>query len=64
MEAIKLYPDLDIFTDMLDRMRNEKITSREYIADICANILKNVAVFKDNELDMKEFKSFIEGALR
>lgn len=64
MEAIKLYPDLDIFTDMLDRMRNEKITSREYIADICRNILKNVAVFKDNELDMKEFKSFIEGALR
>lgn len=64
LEAIKEYPDLDIFTDMLDRMRNENLTSRGYIADICRNILKNVAVFKDNDESVKAFKSFIEGALR
>ena len=31
----------------------------DYIANTCLNILKNTAVFKDNDDSQKEFKEFI-----
>ncbi|HBX25592.1 MAG TPA: hypothetical protein DEF61_05040, partial [Firmicutes bacterium] len=62
-EAISLYPDLDIFSDMIEKMKKEHITSREYIADVCRNILRNVAVFKEDKKGQEAFIEFVKGAL-
>lgn len=63
------YEDLSIHKDMIDELimkngRNilsidAKNIINDYIANTCLNILKNTAVFKDNDDSQKAFKEFI-----
>ena len=47
-EAVSHYPDLDIFSDMIEKL-NQGMTTKQYLASVCRGILNNVAVFKKGE---------------
>ena len=47
-EAVSHYPDLDIFSDMIEKL-NQGMTTKQYLASVCRGILNNVAVFKKDE---------------
>lgn len=63
-DYLALYPDLAPFKSMIETMKAEKITSREYINRTCQSILKNVAVFKDDEQGQKGLHQFLKEALK
>lgn len=63
-EYLSLYPDLDIFTDMINEMKESHISSREYINNVCKNILINTAVYKNTELGQKSLLKFIKEAIQ
>lgn len=63
IEAIERYPDLSIFTPMLDKMRGTGESSREYINEVCQGILKNVAVYKDDEKGQEGLHRFLKESL-
>ena len=48
-DYLKDHPDLEGFDDMFKEMQEKGISAREYIAGVCQNILRNVAVFKNDE---------------
>lgn len=54
------HPDLAIFDDMFTQMREKHISSREYIAKVCQNILRNVAVFKADEAGQSALDRFLK----
>ncbi len=65
-EIISKYPDFDkLFLNMIHKLalnyNEETIDSsiREYINNVCRNILKDTAVFKDNEKGNKGIDKFI-----
>ena len=60
-EAKELYPDIEQFFPMIETMKKEKIDSRTYINRVCQGILKNVAVYKDDEKGRKGLKRFLDG---
>ena len=62
-EYLKIYPDLDIFEGMIKEMKENHITSRKYINNVCKNILINTAVYKNTELGQKSLLKFIKEAL-
>lgn len=62
-EYLEKYPDLIDFERMITLMKKNNWTSREYINDVCKNILKNVAVFKDDSKGNKGLDRFIEAVL-
>lgn len=62
-QAIALYPDLSIFTPMMDEMRESGETSECYINKVCQGILRNVAVYKDDEKGQAGLRKFLKEAL-
>lgn len=67
-EIVSKYPDMvDNFLTMIHELKKnykeETIDKdiRDYINNVCMNILKNTAVFKDDEKGLKGFKKFLEG---
>ena len=59
-EAQSLYPDIEPFFPMIETMEKEKISSKQYINNVCQGILKNVAVFKDDENGKEGFRRFLK----
>lgn len=59
-EYLKIYPDLDNFDDMIKEMKEKSICSKEYINNVCHNILGNVAVYKNTKEGMEGFKAFLK----
>ncbi len=57
-EYLAKYPDMKDFSDMIKAIR-EGETAEEYINNVCRNILRNVAVFKDTEKGKQGFKKFV-----
>lgn len=57
-EYLAKYPDMKDFQDMIEEIRKGK-TAETYINEVCRNILKNVAVFKDDEKGYRGFKEFV-----
>ena len=43
---------------------NAKNIINDYISNTCLNILKNTAVFKDDEISLKAFKEFILSSIK
>lgn len=59
-EYLKIYPDLKIFKDMIIEMKEKRMTSREYINEVCRRILNNVAVFKNDEKGNSGLHKFLK----
>ena len=59
-EAISLYPDIEPFFPMIEIMKKDKISSREYINNVCRGILENVAVYKDDENGNRGLHRFLK----
>lgn len=57
-EYLAKYPDMKDFKDMIAAIRNGK-TAKEYINEVCRNILLNVAVFKDDEKGRRGMHKFV-----
>jgi hypothetical protein len=47
-EYLKSYPDLDVFEPMILELKKTGETAEAYINAVCREILKNVAVYKDD----------------
>lgn len=66
-KIIKNHADLDDFKEMIDEIRSKSNGSnvdnliKNYIEDTCIDILKNTAVFKDNEIGNAGLDKFIGG---
>ena len=63
-EILKKSADLKDFCEIIDFVRNSNDVEnsiRTYIEDTCIDILKNTAVFKDDEKGMHGVDKFIEG---
>ena len=63
-EIFKKSADLKDFCEIIDFVRNSNDVEnsiRTYIEDTCIDILKNTAVFKDDEKGMHGVDKFIEG---
>lgn len=58
-EYLAKYPDMADFGVMIDFLRNGG-TPEEYINNVCRNILKNVAVFKDTEKGNNGLHKFLK----
>jgi galactose-1-phosphate uridylyltransferase len=54
------YPDLVSFEGMIDEMKATHETSEAYINKVCQGILKNVAVYKDDEKGQEGLHKFIK----
>ena len=64
-EYLKKYPDMSLFEDMINAMKeNPSLDAATYINRVCRNILKNVAVFKDDEKGTKAYDAFLKEALK
>ena len=59
-EYLKEHPDLANFDDMFEKMRENHISSREYIANVCQNILRNVAVYKNDPSGQDGLSTFLK----
>lgn len=63
-EYLKEYPDMALFEDMINAMKeNPSLDVATYINRVCRNILKNVAVFKEDEKSEKAYDAFLKEAL-
>ena len=68
------FEDLYIHKEMIDELVlkygrgisdiNAKNIINDYISNTCLNILKNTAVFKDDEISLKAFKEFILSSIK
>lgn len=58
---LKKYPDLDKFDDMIKTLKaHPKMNARDYINDVCKNILDNTSVFKKNKEGFAHFNRFLK----
>ncbi len=57
-EYLAKYPDMKDFKDMIVAIKAGQ-TAEDYINNVCRNILKNVAVFKDTNKGKDGFKKFV-----
>ena len=63
-EYLKEYPDMALFEDMINVMKeNPSLDVATYINRVCRNILKNVAVFKEDDKSQKAYDAFLKEAL-
>lgn len=62
-EALMLYPDIEPFFPMIEKMKIDKISSKEYINNVCQGILQNVAVYKDDANGYQGLHRFLEEVL-
>ncbi len=58
------YPDLSLFGPMIATLRKTGISSREYIDLACQGILRNVAVYKNDEEGQEGLHAFLKEALK
>ena len=64
-EYLKKYPDMSLFEDMITAMKeNPSLDAASYIGQVCRNILRNVAVFKDDEKGQQAYDAFLKEALK
>ncbi len=59
-KAVEEHPDLSSFQRMYDIMKERKMDSRAYMNEVCQDILRNVAVFKDDEKGQAGLRRFLE----
>ena len=59
-EYLAKFPDMKDFEGMISAIQNGE-TAESYINSVCQNILRNVAVFKDNEKGHAGFHKFLKG---
>lgn len=59
-EYLRIYPDLSIFGRMVDEMKLTHESAQDYMSKVCREILKNVAVYKDDEKGEKGLHAFIK----
>lgn len=62
-DYLSLYPDLVDFKSMIEEMKEKGISAKEYINGVCQGILRNVAVFKEDEKGKRGWKRFLETVL-
>ena len=62
-ETLATYPDLDVFAPMIKALKERKISAQTYINEVCQGILKNVAVYKDDEKGERGLKRFLDKCL-
>ncbi len=65
-EYIKNHPDMEIHKNMYTIIKNNNINNykkaiKDYINDVCINILMNTAVFKDTDIGNDHALMFIKG---
>ena len=58
-EYLAKFPDMKDFEDMISAIQDGE-TPESYINSVCQNILRNVAVFKDNEKGREGFHKFLK----
>jgi UDPglucose--hexose-1-phosphate uridylyltransferase len=63
-EYLKSYPDLDVFEPMILELKKTGETAEAYINAVCREILKNVAVYKDDPKGQEGLHAFLKEALR
>ena len=64
-EYLKKYPDMVIFDDMIGAMKEKpSLDATTYINRACREILRNVAVFKEDEKGQKAYDAFLKEALK
>lgn len=59
-QALEKYSDISPFFPMIEIMKKDKISAKEYVNRVCQGILRNVAVFKDDEIGQKGFHKFLK----
>ena len=63
-EYFKDHLDMEVHKDMITYLRgqkgNSKVLIQNYINDVCRNILKCTAVFKDDELGQEHLRKFVK----
>ena len=63
-EYFKAHEDMEVHKDMITYLRSKKGDSKaliqNYINDVCRNILKCTAVFKDDELGQEHLRKFVK----
>ena len=59
-EAKSHYEDIEPFWGMVEQMRSHHQSVEEYLGDVCQNILKDVAVFKEDSVGEAGFDRFVE----
>jgi galactose-1-phosphate uridylyltransferase len=59
-EYLKLYPDLSTFSRMVNEMKETGETAERYMSLVCREILRNVAVYKDDEKGKAGLSQFIK----
>lgn len=59
-EAIKKYPDVALFKGFRAHILAKGLTPNEGVNEVCQGILRNVAVFKDDEVGNKGMRKFVE----
>lgn len=59
---VNKYPDLDIFLPMIHSLEGKDLQKeiRDYVNNVCRNILENVGVFKNDKKGTLGFEKFIE----
>lgn len=60
-QCVTQYPDMHDFAPMIEKMQKDGLSGSEYMSRTCAEILKNCAVFKNDNQGEKAFKKFIRG---
>ena len=58
--AMERYPDIGPFLPMILQMREKKQSLQDYLAEVCQNILNDVAVFKNDENGVAGLHRFLE----
>ena len=59
-EAKAHYEDIEPFWGMVEQMRARHQSVEDYLGDVCQNILKDVAVFKEDRVGEAGFDRFVE----
>ena len=59
-EYLKIYPDLSTFSRMVNEMKETGESAQTYMGLVCREILRNVAVFKDDEKGQEGLAQFIK----
>jgi UDPglucose--hexose-1-phosphate uridylyltransferase len=59
-EYLKIYPDLSTFSRMVNEMKETGESAQTYMGLVCREILRNVAVFKDDEKGQEGLTKFIK----
>ncbi len=59
-EAKKRFDDIEPFWGMVEEMRTSGESLEDYLGNVCQNILKDVAVFKENGVGEAGFDRFVE----